>query len=306
MGPEAAAVRVAFVTCRGMPGGTRDDRIAAEACAARGLDVVSVPWDDEGVDWSGFSAIVVRSTWDYQEKAALFIDWIDHLAGLDLPVFNDPETLRWNLRKSYLLDLAPAGVPVPPTAWLNGPADVDGARIAAELGSHEWVVKPVLGAGGRGAFRARADRSDDLARMRAAAESEPVLVQPFLPEITSRGECSLIYFGGKYSHAARKTPVPGNFRVHEERGGTRRAEEPSERVREIARTAMDELDRVPLYARVDLVEAEDGPFLMELELVEPALYFGDAPGSEERFADALVGVLEAGRPWGAGEGDLGT
>jgi hypothetical protein len=50
------------------------------------------------------------------------------------------------------------------------------------------------------------------------------------------------------------------------------------------------LDLVPLYARVDLVrnDAEDGFWLMELELIEPTLYLGSDAKAALRFAEFLV------------------
>ncbi|MDX1567436.1 MAG: hypothetical protein R3223_06525 [Longimicrobiales bacterium] len=287
---------IAFVTCSLQPSGTPDDRLAVDACARRGLEVISAPWDDPTIPWDDFAAIVIRSTWDYHRKLQGFHEWIDLVEASPAAVFNDPDTLRWNVVKSYLFDLSEVGVPVIPGVRIDRPTQIDPGELRSALGTPDSVVKPLVGAWGDGMFRLSLDGPGALARLERAAEAEPILVQRYVPEIVSRGEWSLIYLGGRYSHAIRKTPAAGEFRVHEERGGHLEGLSPPAIVRETADHAAEALpgilDVPPLYARVDLVEGGDGPLLMELELVEPALYFEFGPGSEDRFAAVLVEALE--------------
>ena len=47
-----------------------------------------------------------------------------------------------------------------------------------------------------------------------------MLVQPFLPEIQSGGELSLLFFDGVFSHAVCKRPKAGDYRVQFQYGGT--------------------------------------------------------------------------------------
>ena len=39
------------------------------------------------------------------------------------------------------------------------------------------------------------------------------MIQPYLPSIETEGETSLLFFGGRFSHAVNKRPVPGEFRI---------------------------------------------------------------------------------------------
>lgn len=285
--------RVAFVTCRALPAGSDDDRLAATACERRGLRVESVPWEVRGDPWGGFDAIVVRSAWTYHRMPDRFDGWLDRVARARGRVFNAVDAMRRNARKSYLLALARAGVPVIPTLWAASAADLEPTAIEAALGTLDLVAKPAVGASAEGVFRARADRPEDRERIAAALASGPQLLQRYVPEIAARGEWSLIHLGDSFSHAVLKSPGPGDFRVQEALGGSIRAAEPPAAILDLARAALAAEGAAPLYARIDAVETAAGPLLVELELVEPSLFFAHAPGAAERFADALTAAMEA-------------
>jgi len=119
------------------------------------------------------------------------------------------------------------------------------------------------------------------------------LVQPFMPSVVEEGEYSLFYFNGEYSHTILKTPKPADFRVQEEHGGIIKPMEPSAALRSAGRSVFDLIRPAPLYARVDLVRDGRGEFLvMELELIEPALYFRMDADSPRRFAAALNQIMD--------------
>ncbi|MFW6199845.1 MAG: ATP-grasp domain-containing protein [Gemmatimonadota bacterium] len=280
-------MRIAFVTFSEQPGGTRDDELAAKACAERGMEVTNVPWDHGAGAWDEFSAVVVRSTWNYHREIERFQTWIDRVEASEAVMFNDPDILRWNAEKSYLFELSERGVPIIPSVRVENSSQLDAREIRRALGTPDVVVKPLVGAWGDRMFRLVLDGAGAVTRLEGAAKAEPVLVQRYLPEIVARGEWSLVYLGGRYSHALRKTPADGEFRVHEERGGVLEGRVPPEPVRQVADLALGTLDASLLYARVDLVESGAGPLLMELELIEPALYFEFGSGSADRFAEAL-------------------
>jgi hypothetical protein len=70
------------------------------------------------------------------------------------------------------------------------------------------------------------------------------------------------------------------------------AREPTRAEVEVARRALSVVpggaDRLA-YARVDLVPGSDAePLVMELELTEPSLFMSTAPGSPDRFAEAIA------------------
>lgn len=284
--------RIAFVTHRGRPDLADDDRLAAEEISRRGARVEPTVWDDPDVDWTGFDRIVLRSCWDYHLRLPEFLGWLGGLERAGAPVWNPPAVVRGNADKGYLVDLAATGLPVVSTIRVE---QGEAANLAAILDGRGWteaVVKPAVSAS---AFLTRRVRREDAAQSqeefdRLLAHSA-ALVQPFLPEIQSRGEWSLLFFAGELSHAVLKRPGAGDFRVQTELGGNALAQKPSP---ELVAQARQVLDRIPgpwLYARVDGVEAGGVFLLMELELIEPSLFLACDRQAPARFASAVLGPL---------------
>ena len=279
--------RVALVTCTDLPGLPPDDQLVIGPLAARGVAAEPAVWDDPGVDWAAYDLVVPRSTWDYPNRRTEFIAWADRVPRLANPA----PVIRWNTDKRYLDALARAGVPVVETRWLDGPGWVLPA-------SGEYVLKPVIGAGG--VDSGRYDLSDPAHRRLAAeligrvhAAGRAMMVQPYLPAVDTDGETALLYLGGAYSHAIRKGPLltGPDYGVD----GLYRPEDISPREATAAERAVGEaaLAAVPgadlLYARVDLIpDAAGRPLLVEFELTEPSLFLGYAPGAADRFADAIT------------------
>jgi len=256
------------------------------ALAARGISHQIVYWDDQRVDWSGFSAAIIRSTWDYTDRLAEYLDWTDRAAA-QTTLLNPPDVVRWNTHKRYLVELAARGVAVVPTRLI----EVGDALVAFD--GAEVVVKPAVGAGSRGARRFL----DDAAGAAAHAQSllnagRDVLVQPYLGRVDTQGETSLIYFNGRYSHAIRKGPLlAANADATRALFAPERivSRDPTDDERTLGEFVLSQLPFAQslLYARVDLLrDASGAPVLLELELTEPSLFFATASGSAERFVAA--------------------
>ena len=290
--PDATS-RVAFVTYHKFPTLAADDRLAVAALAERGIAAEPAVWDDPAVAWEAFDAVVLRSCWDYFRDPGRFARWLGAVEATSVPVWNPPPLLRWNMDKRYLRDLAARGVAVPPTAWveLDAAPLPDLAALLRERGWDEAVVKPAVSADGHDTWRVSAHEAGrQQATLRALVASRgAVMVQRFLPELTAHGEWSCIFFAGAFSHAVLKRPTAGEFRVQSRYGGTAAPERPPAAVVEGARHALRQAPPADwLYARVDGVLL-DGTFtLLELEMLEPSLFFDSDPAAPERFARALV------------------
>ncbi|HEV7654862.1 MAG TPA: hypothetical protein VGP36_09035 [Mycobacteriales bacterium] len=288
-GPARRLPRIALATCRELPAGDEDAGLLLTACAAAGLDADWRVWDDPAIDWGSYDLVVIRSTWDYVPRREDFTAWAASVPRLANPA----EVIAWNTDKTYLRELAEAGLPVVPTAWLTPPPNGTG-------GWPDWldlVVKPTVSAGARDTARygaAELDRARAHAG-RLLAAGRPVMVQPYLSGVDTVGEAALVYVGGKYSHTLRKSAVlrPGDpaetDELYRPEEIVERAPAPGER--ELAERALAAVpggtDRL-LYARVDLLPGPDGaPVVVELELAEPSLFLGSAPGSADRFAAAI-------------------
>jgi glutathione synthase/RimK-type ligase-like ATP-grasp enzyme len=175
-------------------------------------------------------------------------------------------------------------VPTIPTVWTEPGGVAESAAEIAELGWETVVIKPVIDRGARNLVRVETD----LVEQMLGAFDVPTMAQPYLPSVAAEGELSLVYVGGELTHSLRKLPARGDFRVQPQYGGTHEAEVFGSVIREIASGAMAVAPTEPLYARVDVVGADDGPAVIELELIEPALYIDIAPPTAERVADALL------------------
>ncbi len=284
--------RIAFATDAAHPRLTSDDRLAADHLEKNGLAVTPAVWDDPRLDWRAFDAVVVRSCWDYHLRPGDFDAWLDRLEALGVEARNPVPMLRWSCRKTYLEDLRAAGFDVVPTLYLERGKAARLEDLMARLGREELVLKPPVGASAHGLWSAGRRRLEDgQRRLDAALEDGDLMAQPRLPEVETAGEWSLVYFGGDFSHALVKRPRPGDFRVQEELGGTIAWRSPPESLRAAAERLVAWLDAAPLYARADLVEVGGRAVIMELELVEPCLYFYLEPASPERFGRALVAGL---------------
>lgn len=275
-----------FLTLDAPEGWVTDDELAQEPLRALGWEVTTLPWNRPGVDWSRFEAVVIRSTWDYHKRLDEFLATLETIGRSGARLANPLDLVRWNVRKTYLRDLEDRGLPVVPTLWATSP-DEDRLRgLFDELGTDEIVLKPVVSASAYDTFRVR--RGSDLAGLAALYAGREAMAQPFLASIVEEGEYSLFYFDGELSHTILKSPKDQDFRVQEEHGGLIRPAEPPAPLPDLGRRIVEALPVQPLYARVDLVRMGTGFALMELELVEPSLYFRIVPGSAERFARAFV------------------
>ena len=276
------------MTCREHPGGDEDAPLLLAACAAAGLDAEWRVWDDAAVHWASYDLVVVRSPWDYPPRRDDFTAWAASVPRLANPA----DVIRWNTDKTYLRDLAAAGVPVVPTRHL-----APGDEPAWPADWTEVVVKPAVSAGARDTARygpAEADR----ARAHAAGllgAGRAVLVQPYLAAVDEAGETAVVHLGGAYSHGLGKRAllVPG---APAEIDALWRPEEITPREPSAAERALAErtLAAVPggperlLYARVDLLPGPAGePLVIEVELTEPSLFLTAVPAAADTAAAAI-------------------
>jgi glutathione synthase/RimK-type ligase-like ATP-grasp enzyme len=281
-------VRCAFLTLEDAAGYVIDDDLAHAPLRELGWQVDTVPWRRR-VSWQAYDAIVIRSTWDYLHDPDGFLSVLAGIEQAGVPLYNGLELVRWNLRKTYLRDLAERGVATVPTVFRDRLETDELPALHDALGA-DLVLKPQVGANAEGARRLSASATREEAEAaHAGYRDRPLLVQPFVPSIATEGEYSLVYFDGALSHAVLKTPRAADFRVQEEHGGVVRAVRPDELLREAGESALRALGAAPLYARVDLVRAPGGAhaWLMELELVEPSLYLRMERGAPARLARAL-------------------
>lgn len=263
-----------------------DDDLAVEPLRELGWEVASVSWKTDE-DWSRFDAVVIRTPWDYQDAPDDFMRVLEDIEQSGARLENPLSVVRWNLPKTYLREMENQGVEIVPTRWgATGTADEIVAHVKA-LGADEFIIKPVISANADHTYRLTKEALEEmLGELKEVFKDRAYMVQPFLQNVIGEGEFSLFYFNGKYSHTILKTPPKDDFRVQEEHGGIIQAVEAEPALLAAGRRSIALLPNL-LYARADFVRSVSGFLLMELELIEPALYFRMNPPSAARFARAF-------------------
>lgn len=289
MKPAARAQRprVALATCSSLAATPVDELMLELALLERGVDARIAPWDDPSVDWGGFDAVIIRSTWDYHLRLDSFFGWIEQLKRKEVGIWNRPSVLRWNAHKRYLADLLAQGIATVPTRWIRPGSGFDLGELFRETGWPELVVKPAVSASAHRTYRLRREEVAALPDAIVSDSGGDYLVQPFLPEVAA-GELSLIFIDGAFSHAVIKFPRAGDFRVQRHCGGWEEPFVPPAHLIEEARRVVSTVGEIPLYARVDGVVCAGRLLVMELELIEPSLFLSLSAGGAERLAQAIV------------------
>ncbi|WP_309611937.1 hypothetical protein [Sphingomonas sp.] len=259
----------------------------ADALSAAGLEVVAQTWTDPDVG-QGVDIVLPLVVWGYHAREAEWHALLDRLEAARVPVVNPIGLLRWNSDKAYLAELAERGIATVPTLAVDALADADLGDARVRFDATELVVKPPVSAGADGTFRLG---PNDVVPAEVAGRR--MLIQPFQQGIVGQGELSLMIFNGAFSHAVLKRAKPGDFRVQPSLGGTEiHVEAPPEAI-ELAHRALAAAPAAAIYARVDMIADAGGAWqIMELELIEPALFLHRAPGSAERFGAAIAAAAE--------------
>lgn len=282
-----------FVTYAELPDLDPDDRLVAQELERRGFRTQAAIWDDPAIDWSTAGLCVIRSAWDYHLRHDEFLQWAASVTAVG-QLRNELSLIQWNSNKTYLRDLARCGAPVVPTIWVKARSHADLSSIMRDNAWADVIIKPTVGLATFGVRRVgntpgklRAGQ----AHLEILLRSGDVMIQPFYPSVVSYGERALVFIYDEFSHCVRKTA----FQTLMPAGGA--GEAPAKATSEeidIARGVIRSLDRPSLYARVDLVRDDIGcPRLLELELVEPSLFFSMHPPAVARFADVLSRMTSA-------------
>lgn len=274
-------MRIAVVTSENAAELSNDDPILLTAIKSTGHEALHWCWDDPQVDWSSIDIALIRSTWDYFQRPNEFRAWLARVES-QTTLRNSPAMLHWNFDKRYLGKLASAGVPVVPTEFVGDAGKVQGALERIWQQGHSAILKPVISGGSWGLQHLHYGDSLEL-----NIEQAPWMVQPFVSEIQSEGELAVIVLGGEVHHGIRKTPQSGDFRVQAVFGGTNTVEAPSAEAIALALKALAACPGQSLYARVDMVRRAGHLEIMEVELLEPELFFELVPAAAGRLVACL-------------------
>lgn len=286
-------MNIAFVTYACLPELNEDDRIIASYLSERNIAVTPVSWDDAKVNWKDFDVVILRSMWDYFERPEEFNIWVEKMENLGCLVLNPLSVVRWNGNKRYFDTFSKRGFKLPSYHIYNQNHTGSLYSILETNGWSKAVVKPVISGGAYNTWvtdLSTAALHEE--RFHELLNTGELIVQNFIEDIITEGELSLIFFDKKFSHAIKKKPKAGDFRVQTQFGGSAVPVNPSEQVLAIATTLIESIEEPLLYGRVDGVVTTEGDFLlMELELIEPVLSVFSHEKACENFYNALMKLV---------------
>jgi glutathione synthase/RimK-type ligase-like ATP-grasp enzyme len=272
-----------------------EDSLLQAALEKIGLRVARKSWDDVEFDWSSTKFALFRTTWDYFNRFAEFEIWLKKAAA-QCTLIHDAELVYWNLDKHYLGDLKSQGINIAPTYFVE-PGYADSLQnFIKDINFNEYILKPAIAGTARHTYKFKAEEANKHETIFAELlQNESLLVQEYQHQITTKGEISLVLFGGKFSHAVLKTAKPGDFRVQDDFGGTVHDYKPKPDEIAFAEKAIQACEPFkPIYARVDIFwDNQDQLCLAELEMIEPELWFRKDEHAAGRFAEVLKARMNA-------------
>ena len=279
-------IDVTLVTCRAHPGLPDDDQFLLASLTRRGVRHRVAVWDDPDVDWSESPVTLLRAAWDSHLNPPGFIAWLDRL-GSQTDLLNTASLVQWNFDKQYLVELRERGKNVVPTAIVTSASEVAISRALQQIPAAEIVVKPRFGADAYGVTRLPPEPEAIAAHFERFGTQGGLLIQPFIPGVELERERSLVFIGGRFSHALYRNPFgSGPTRQTPDNLHTPTAEELS-----YCGELLGSLPQLA-YARVDLLPVCASPALMELEIIDPSLFFKAQPSAADALAAEVQAALE--------------
>lgn len=285
-------MKIGILTCARLPELLASDQKLIPLFAKENILAKAVIWDDESVDWTEFDYLILRNTWDYYQKETAFNSWLNKIESLGIKTYNPISVIQQNKHKFYLKELEKEGISILPTIFLEKNSSSNLQTLIPDSWE-KMVIKPAFSAGSY--LTKLIDRTEIESiqiEFKEHFATKDFLLQEFRPEIKKLGETSFIFFNGKFSHAVNKKPVENDFRVQIQYGGKYTLIQPNEDVLHQAEFVISKISDKLLYARVDGIVIENKLHLMEIELIEPDLYFDLAEGTRERFVEAFLKVTE--------------
>jgi len=276
--------RVAFLSMDYMEGFFTYDDLLIEPFKNINWQVDTIPWKAKNIRWNDYDCVIVRSTWDYQKSPDEFLQVLEEIDS-QTRLENSLEVMKWNMNKTYLRDLEEKGIKIVPSIWCDRFDELELPEFFEQLKSDEIIIKPTISANADHTYWLnKRNVNSQLSTLNSQFSSRSFVVQPFMEKILTEGEYSLFYFGGKYSHTILKIPKQNDFRVQEEHGGIIKHVLPEREMKRRADKILGVIEEDLLYARIDFVRTMENDFaLIELELIEPSLYFNMDPDSPEKF-----------------------
>lgn len=276
-----------------------DSAVLIHALKMRGIKGKSVNWDDPTIDWTKPDLCIIKSASNYIFDPKKFQNWAKSVEKTT-PLWNTRKLIQWNQDKHYLKDLEKKGIPMPPSIFVSKSTSEDPHDILQSSNWDEIVIKPTIACGSFGLQRFKSDSVEAeqyLVKLTKAGYIQELLgetismppcdaiIQPYLPEIMN-GEVSVFYYGNKFSHSVLKRAKQNDFRAHPIWGASVEKHIPSIEEYDVCDAIFDAIGMTE-YVRIDLVNTSNGPLIIEVELIEPFMFFDLFPDKAENFVDHI-------------------
>ncbi len=270
-----------------------EDEMIQKLFSDKGHEPHFIVWDDPKANWAGFDCILIKSTWDYfVDKIELFYNWLNKIESLGIPVLNSPEKIKWNSNKHYLKEMEKGGIIIVPTEILIKGSKIEGIDYFKLFDCNEIVIKPCVSGGAMNTIRVnRETLPENITTINEWLSKEDYLIQPLQKEILDEGEWSFVFFNGKFSHHLLKSAKKGEFRIQHFFGGKISVPKCPNHLLAQAQKIANQYAKNCLYARVDGTAHLDTFRLMELEIIEPYLFFYTHPESLENYYQAFLELM---------------
>ncbi len=285
-------MKIALLTCKELPNLTKSDQLLIPELAKYNHHATAEIWDDDQINWNDFDLLIFRNTWDYFEKQTQFDIWLQQIEKSKIKTLNALSIINQNKHKFYLRDLQQQGITIIPTIFIPKTNQLQLDQLVPK----HWtkaVIKPAYSAG---SFLTQVFDIQNIniinQEYQPIAAQKDLLLQEFMPQIQSEGETSFVFFDKQFSHAVNKKPVEGDFRIQSQFGGKYSLVAPSKKLIEKAQNIVNSFKDKLLYARVDGIIINDELFLMEVECLEPDLYFDLKPGATQAFVAAIEKLIK--------------
>ena len=285
-------MNIALLTCERLPNLTEYDQLLIPELAKHNIQSKALIWNDKTVNWNDYDYLIFRNTWDYYEKETEFNQWLNQIEQLGIKTLNALEIIQQNKHKFYLQTLEKQGFKILPTVFIEKTTKLN----LAEIIPNHWrkaVIKPAFSAG---SYLTEVFEISDIDKInlqyQPIAAQKELLLQEFMPEIQTEGETSFIFSNKQFSHAVNKKPAQGDFRIQVQFGGQYTAFEPNNDLIQQAQQIVNTFPEALLYARVDGIITNNQLQLMEIECIEPDLYFQYSEGALQRFVDSILKLIK--------------
>lgn len=270
-----------------------EDKLITDALEAQGLKVYRTNWDNPDFDFTTTKYVLFRAIWDYFDRFPEFSKWLDKVSQ-QTKMINPLEQIVWNMDKHYLRDLEANGINIVKTYFVEIGDTRTLKQVISDSGWEHVILKPAVSGGARHTYKIKPRESNQHEVVfKELIAKEAMLIQPFINNIMEKGEVSFMVFGGKYSHAVLKKAKAGDFRVQDDHGGTIHPYKASFKEIEFVQNVVAKCNTIPIYGRVDVTwDNENHLALVELEIIEPELWFRESQKSPEMLADVVLDFIK--------------